>query len=94
MLKASFGSGALQKIPVLLTGLRALLAPVVVLLSIYAPNPEAFAVCLIAAFVSDIFDGIIARRLNVATPALRRLDSVADTFFYVACGYAAWASVS
>jgi phosphatidylglycerophosphate synthase len=76
--------------PMVLTGLRALLSPVVLLLSIYAPSPGAFAVCLVAAFVSDIFDGIIARHLKVATPAIRRLDSAADTLFYAACVLAAW----
>lgn len=76
--------------PILLTGLRALLAPVVVLLSLFAPLPQAFAVCLVAAFVSDIFDGVLARRLKIATANLRRLDSVADTLFYAACVFAAW----
>ena len=42
------------------------------------------------AFFSDIFDGVIARRVGVATPALRRLDSAADTLFYAACLFAAW----
>jgi phosphatidylglycerophosphate synthase len=74
----------------LLTGLRALLAPAVALLSMYAPLPEAFAACLIVAFLSDIFDGVLARRLGVATANLRRLDSAADTLFYVACVFAAW----
>src|SRR5271170_1491772 len=76
--------------PMLLTGLRALLAPVVVLFSVYAPKPQAFAICLLVGFLSDIFDGIIARRLKVATPAIRRLDSAADTVFYAACAFAAW----
>lgn len=76
--------------PVLLTGLRLVLAPVVVLLALYAPRPGAFAACLVTAFVSDIFDGVIARRLNVATPTIRRLDSAADTAFYAACLFAAW----
>ena len=60
------------------------------MLAVYAPRPGAFAVCLVVAFLSDIFDGVIARRLNVATPALRRLDSAADTLFYAACAFAAW----
>ena len=77
-------------IPILLTALRALLAPVVVLLSLFAPLPLAFAACLIAALLSDIFDGVLARRLGIATENLRRLDSVADTLFYVACVFAAW----
>lgn len=83
-------SDLLIRSPVLLTGLRASLAPVVVALSLYAPNPRAFAVCLLVAFVSDIFDGVIARRLNVATAAIRRFDSAADTLFYGACVFAAW----
>src|SRR5271154_1170441 len=90
MPEISARAGLLKLTPVLLTSLRALLAPVVVLLSIYAPKPRAFAICLVAAFLSDIFDGIIARRLKVATPAIRRLDSAAHMFFYVACLFAAW----
>ncbi|MEJ0007062.1 MAG: CDP-alcohol phosphatidyltransferase family protein [Steroidobacteraceae bacterium] len=83
-------SGPFTRIPLLLTGLRALLAPVVALLALYEPKPAAFALCLVAAFVSDIFDGVIARRLKVATPSLRRLDSAADTLFYTACVFATW----
>jgi phosphatidylglycerophosphate synthase len=80
----------LLKTPLLLTLLRALLAPVVVILAIRAPHPAAFGLCLTLAFFSDIFDGIIARRLQVATPDLRRLDSAADTLFYTAITFAAW----
>jgi len=40
--------------------------------------------------LSDVFDGIIARSLNIATPSLRRLDSVADSVFYGAAAVAAW----
>ena len=61
-----------------------------VLLARVAPSPPAFAVCLATAFLSDVFDGIAARRLGVATTALRRLDSAADTVFYVAAAYAGW----
>lgn len=81
---------AARHIPLSLTVLRAALAPVVVLLALHAPIPAAFAACLIVAFLSDIFDGIVARRLGVATPTLRRLDSAADTVFYAACVFAAW----
>ena len=37
---------------------------------------------LVAGLLSDIADGIIARRLGVATLALRRLDTRADMLFY------------
>lgn len=76
--------------PLFLTLLRAALAPLLVYLAHYAPRPEWFAACLVTALLSDIFDGVIARRLGVATPALRRLDSIADSIFYVAAIYAVW----
>ena len=67
-------------IPLALTLLRALLAPVVLLIGFTGGTPEAFAACLIAAFLSDYFDGVIARRL----------DSAADSLFYLACVAVAW----
>ncbi|HEY7897959.1 MAG TPA: CDP-alcohol phosphatidyltransferase family protein [Gemmatimonadaceae bacterium] len=81
---------ASRRTPVALTALRASLAPVMVLLALYFPNRFALGASLVAAFLSDIFDGIIARRLDVATPALRRLDSFADTLFYLCTAFAAW----
>jgi phosphatidylglycerophosphate synthase len=80
----------LKTIPLLLTALRAALAPVVMLLAVFAPSKPAFGVCLILAFVSDVFDGILARRLGVATPNLRRLDSIADSLFYLTATMAVW----
>jgi phosphatidylglycerophosphate synthase len=67
-----------------------MLAPMMLLLAWYYPRPMLFGVCLILAFLSDVFDGILARRLQVATPGLRRLDSIADSTFYVAALLAAW----
>ncbi len=60
------------------------------MLALYQPDHLAFGACLVLAFVSDIFDGIIARRLGVATPNLRRLDSIADSVFYLAAVFAVW----
>jgi len=75
-------------IPLALTALRIALAPVIVALALAWPVRGLFAACLVLAFVSDILDGVIARRLGVATPGLRRLDSLADTIFYVAAVFA------
>ncbi|PJJ59551.1 CDP-alcohol phosphatidyltransferase family protein [Hymenobacter chitinivorans] len=44
---------------------------------------QLLAALVVLGLVSDIFDGIIARRLGVATPALRRLDSSVDTLFWL-----------
>jgi len=38
---------------------------------------------LLLATLSDIFDGIIARRLGVSTIALRRADSIVDLIFWL-----------
>jgi CDP-diacylglycerol--glycerol-3-phosphate 3-phosphatidyltransferase len=61
-----------------------------VLLALFAPSRAMFCACLIAAFLSDVFDGILARRMGVATPALRRLDSFADSMFYLGATFAVW----
>lgn len=80
----------MSALPLLLTLLRLALAPVVVGLALFAPLQAAFGLCLIAAFLSDIFDGVLARRLGIATEGLRRFDSIADTAFYAAATFAAW----
>lgn len=38
---------------------------------------------MVWAIISDIFDGIIARKLNISTQKLRRLDSSVDQIFWV-----------
>jgi CDP-diacylglycerol--glycerol-3-phosphate 3-phosphatidyltransferase len=42
------------------------------------------------AFVSDVFDGVVARKLGVATPELRHLDSRVDLVFYATAAWAVW----
>ena len=80
----------LLKLPLALILLRAALGPVVVVLALAHPNNAQFATCLTLAFLSDYFDGVIARHLGIATAGLRRLDSIADSIFYVAALFAAW----
>jgi phosphatidylglycerophosphate synthase len=84
------GSLVRAPIPVLLTALRVLLAPILIILAFFHPNRTAFGACLVIAFLSDVFDGIIARHLKVATSTLRRFDSIADSIFYVAALFATW----
>jgi len=82
--------GLLHRLPIALTLLRGALGPLVLGLAYFQPSPPAFAVCLVAALLSDYFDGVLARRLGIATPALRRLDSAVDSVFYVCALVAAW----
>lgn len=77
-------------VPVALTATRALMAPLLGLLAVFHPSEAIFSTCLVVAFLSDVFDGVIARRLGIATPNFRRFDSIADSTFYLAAMYAAW----
>jgi CDP-diacylglycerol--glycerol-3-phosphate 3-phosphatidyltransferase len=78
------------KLPLALTLLRAALGPVVVGFALTHQDGGLFAACLILAFLSDYFDGVIARHLGIATENLRRLDSISDSIFYIAALFAAW----
>ncbi|MDZ8053330.1 MAG: CDP-alcohol phosphatidyltransferase family protein [Aulosira sp. ZfuVER01] len=49
-----------------------------------------FIVGFVAAFLSDIFDGIIARRLGVSTAELRQADSWADVCLFSCIFVSAW----
>jgi CDP-diacylglycerol--glycerol-3-phosphate 3-phosphatidyltransferase len=73
-----------------LTLLRLALAPVVVALGLTRGGGAAVAVLLVVGFLSDVFDGVVARRTGTATPILRRLDSTVDTVFYLGIAVAAW----
>jgi phosphatidylglycerophosphate synthase len=70
--------------------LRLLLAPVLVWLVYAAARGPAFAIVILGAFVSDYFDGVLARRLGVATTELRHSDSRADLVFYATAAWVIW----
>jgi CDP-diacylglycerol--glycerol-3-phosphate 3-phosphatidyltransferase len=73
-----------------LTVLRLLLAPVLVWL-VYAGAPGVvFAGVVLVAFESDYFDGVIARKLGVASAELRHFDSRADLVFYATAAWSVW----
>jgi CDP-diacylglycerol--glycerol-3-phosphate 3-phosphatidyltransferase len=72
----------MRRIPITLVALRFVLALILLGLGLFDPIPSLIAGCLTGAILSDYFDGVIARRLGVATPTLRRLDSIVDTIFY------------
>lgn len=73
-----------------LTVLRLLLAPVLVWLVYADALGIVFAGVVLVAFLSDYFDGVIARRLGVATAELRHFDSRADLVFYATAAWAVW----
>jgi CDP-diacylglycerol--glycerol-3-phosphate 3-phosphatidyltransferase len=72
-------------IPWSLVVFRLLLGPAIVLTALWGPARELWlAVMIVAGALSDIFDGVLARRWETATPALRIADSVIDIAFYLA----------
>lgn len=77
-------------IPWALVGVRLALAPTVVLFAEHRIQGLAMALAVVAALASDIYDGILARKLGVATTALRRADSIVDTIFYLSAAWSAW----
>lgn len=62
---------------------RAALGPIVMLGERCGWNGAALAAIVLAALVSDIFDGVLARRWKTDTAALRLSDTLADTAFYL-----------
>ena len=73
-----------------LTLLRLALAPAFILCARLGTRGWILALMLVIGFASDVFDGVVARRYGAITPFLRRLDSTADTIFYLAVAYSAW----
>jgi CDP-diacylglycerol--glycerol-3-phosphate 3-phosphatidyltransferase len=73
-----------------LTFLRLALAPALVVLARAPVAGAVLAALLVLGFVSDVLDGVVARRAGVVTAFLRRLDSSVDTVFYLGVAYAAW----
>lgn len=71
-----------KHIPAALIAFRAFMILVVPILGWYGHGP-LLAQVILAATLSDIFDGIIARRLSVSTTNLRKADSTVDLFFWL-----------
>lgn len=76
----------LKYIPTLLIILRFIIGPLLLLDAFDHQISIWFLIGYIIAFLSDIFDGIIARRLAVSTAKLRQADSWADVCLYVFIG--------
>lgn len=82
----------MKQLPILLIAFRFLLAPVMLCLGYFYKTTyrQLIVVLLIAGLLSDIFDGIIARKQNISTTTLRRLDSQVDMIFWLSAGFTSW----
>jgi phosphatidylglycerophosphate synthase len=79
-----------QQIPWVMAGGRAVLGPLMVVGQVCGWNGSAMAAMIVAALLSDIFDGVLARRWNCDTAAVRLFDSMGDTVFYLGVAVALW----
>lgn len=77
-------------IPWSLVVLRVLLCPVMLIGARYRWNGPWLTAVVMAALISDIYDGVLARRFGTETPSLRVSDSIADTIFYLGAAGALW----
>jgi CDP-diacylglycerol--glycerol-3-phosphate 3-phosphatidyltransferase len=71
-----------EQIPWAMAAGRALLGPVILAGEACGWSGMALAGTVVTALLSDIFDGVLARRWRCDTPAVRLFDSMADTVFY------------
>jgi hypothetical protein len=79
-----------EQIPWTLSAGRAVLGPVMVLGERGGWNATSMALLVLTAFLSDVFDGFLARRWKCESAASGILDSTADGVFYVCAGIALW----
>ena len=78
-----------RHLPFALTTLRLLLGPIALACAWTGVARLFFVPILVCGTLSDIFDGVLARRFGIATPGLRRYDSITDVVYYLfgpACG--------
>ena len=71
------------RLPAILVSFRAALGLGLVAFNFAIHYNIIFAIAIAAAMLSDIYDGVLARRWQVDTENLRRWDTRADTLFYL-----------
>lgn len=74
-----------KKLPYFLIYCRVLLAIIIALVAIAEPPGFRIwiVVWMVLGLLTDVFDGIIARKLKISTVKLRVLDSNVDQFFWI-----------
>ncbi|WP_316765404.1 CDP-alcohol phosphatidyltransferase family protein [Pedobacter frigiditerrae] len=81
-----------MSIPYLLILFRFLLAPTIIILSFLMREDAAYIVLtlMFLGLFSDIFDGIIARKMKIDTEKMRRLDSQTDLIFWLSIAFSCY----
>jgi phosphatidylglycerophosphate synthase len=79
-----------ESIPWAMAAGRAALGPMLIAGAGCAWSPLMLAGIVVTALVSDIFDGVLARRWGCDTAGVRLFDSMMDTVFYLCVAAAMW----
>lgn len=79
----------MANLPNLLSSLRFLLVPVLLTLAWHGQN-QIFLTCFVMSLLTDLADGLLARRLGLATELGAKLDSWADFLTYLALPLCGW----
>ncbi|MDP9957710.1 CDP-diacylglycerol--glycerol-3-phosphate 3-phosphatidyltransferase [Epilithonimonas hungarica] len=79
----------MKKLPYILIATRFLIAPIIFLLAYFEIENSRNLILTLMYFglFTDIFDGIIARKVGVSSEKLRRLDSQTDLVFWLSIGF-------
>jgi phosphatidylglycerophosphate synthase len=72
-----------SRIPIALTTFRLLLGPFALICAFLVVPRLVYLPILVLSTLSDIYDGVLARRFHVATPFLRRYDSATDIVYHL-----------
>jgi CDP-diacylglycerol---glycerol-3-phosphate 3-phosphatidyltransferase len=73
----------MSRIPIALTTFRLLLGPFALACALMGVSRVVYLPILVLGTLSDIYDGVLARRFRVATPFLRRYDSATDVAYHL-----------
>lgn len=81
-----------MNIPISLILFRLLLAPIILVLAYFIGESAKMTIVVLMylGLISDILDGIIARKQNISSEKLRRMDSQTDMVFWMSIGFATW----
>ncbi len=79
----------MRPVPNLITGARLACAPLLLWLALTG-HEHAFGLVLVAALLSDIVDGLIARLCQATSALGARLDSLADALLFPVAAVGAW----
>jgi len=82
----------MKNIPISLIVFRLLLGPILIMLTYNFGSEirKELVILIFLGLLSDVFDGIIARRLGASSEKLRRMDSQTDLVFWLCVAWCSW----